>query len=67
MRVNVRRQQPADFEAAKIVYAEAFTRPDRSNLIPPEVGLFARLWEARDVIDGFRLPRSSSTTRSWVM
>jgi putative acetyltransferase len=50
--VIVRPQRPTDYEAAKVVYAEAFNRPDRTDPIPPEVALFTRLWEARDVIDG---------------
>lgn len=40
----VRPQEPRDYEAAKVVYAEAFRRP-------LEVGIFAALWEAKDVID----------------
>lgn len=51
MIVIVRRQDATDYEAAKVVYAEAFTRPDRDVAIPPEVGLFTRLWIAGDVID----------------
>lgn len=47
----VRRHAATDYEAAKVVYAEAFTRPDRVDVIPPEVGLFARLWTEGDVID----------------
>jgi putative acetyltransferase len=42
--VIVRPQEPRDYEAAKVVYAEAFRRP-------LEVGIFVALWEAKDVID----------------
>jgi putative acetyltransferase len=51
VRVIVRPQEPNDYEAAKVVYAEAFKRPDHLDLVPPEVGLLAALWEAKDVID----------------
>jgi putative acetyltransferase len=49
--VIVRPQEPGDYEAAQVVYAEAFKRPDHLDLVPPEVGIFAALWEAKDVID----------------
>jgi GNAT superfamily N-acetyltransferase len=49
--VMVRRQEPSDYEAAQLVYAEAFKRPDHPERIPPEVGLFSALWEAKDVIN----------------
>jgi putative acetyltransferase len=51
VRVIVRPQEPSDFEAAKAVYAEAFKRPDHVDRVPPEVGLFAALWVAKDVIN----------------
>lgn len=51
MRVIVRPQEPRDYEAAKVVYAEAFKRQDHGDRVPPEVGIFAALWEAKDVID----------------
>lgn len=40
----VRAQEPGDYEAARLVYAEAFGQQH-------EVGIFVRLWEAKDVID----------------
>jgi putative acetyltransferase len=49
--VIVRPQEPGDYEAAKLVYAEAFRRPDHPGRVPLEVGIFAGLWEAKDVID----------------
>jgi putative acetyltransferase len=49
--VIVRPQEPRDYEAAKLVYGQAFSRPDHLDTVPPEVGLFATLWEAKDVID----------------
>ena len=48
--MSVRRQDPSDYEAAQLVYAEAFKRPDHPEHVPPEVGLFTALWEAKDVI-----------------
>jgi putative acetyltransferase len=51
VRVIVRPQEPRDYEAAKVVYAEAFKRQDHGDRVPPEVGIFAALWEAKDVID----------------
>jgi len=48
--VIVRPQQRSDYEAAKFVYAEAFKRQDYGGRVPPEVGLFTALWEAKDVI-----------------
>ena len=50
-RVIVRPQEPGDYDAAKVVYAEAFKRPDHLDRVPIEVGIFAGLWEAKDVID----------------
>jgi putative acetyltransferase len=50
-RVIVRPQEPRDYEAAKIVYAEAFRRQDDADRVPLEVGIFVALWEAKDVID----------------
>lgn len=47
----VRRQEPRDYEAAQVVYAEAFKRPDQPERVPSEVGIFTALWEANDVID----------------
>ena len=47
----VRRQEPSDYEAAQVVYAEAFKRPEHPEGIPLEVGIFTALWEANDVID----------------
>ena len=44
MRVIVRPQKPGDYDAAKVVYAEAFGQQ-------LEVGIFVALWEAKDVID----------------
>jgi putative acetyltransferase len=49
--VIVRPQEPGDYEAAKVVYAEAFGRTDHGDRVPIEVGIFAGLWEAKDVID----------------
>jgi putative acetyltransferase len=49
--VIVRPQEPGDYDAAKVVYAEAFKRPDHVDRVPIEVGIFAGLWEAKDVID----------------
>jgi putative acetyltransferase len=49
--VIVRPQEPRDYEAAKVVYAEAFKRQDHGDRVPLEVGIFAALWEAKDVID----------------
>lgn len=40
----VRAQEQGDYEAARLVYAEAFGRQH-------EVGIFVGLWEAKDVID----------------
>jgi putative acetyltransferase len=51
VRVIVRPQEPGDYEAAKVVYAEAFERPDDLDRVPLEVRIFAALWEAKDVID----------------
>ena len=51
VRVIVRSQEPRDYQAAKVVYAEAFKRQDHGDRVPPEVGIFAALWEAKDVID----------------
>ena len=51
VRVIVRPQEPRDYEAAKVVYAEAFKRQDHGDRVPPEVGIFTALWEAKDVID----------------
>src|SRR6187431_3441743 len=56
--VIVRKQQPDDYEAIRHVYAEAFRRPrfrqpQNPGSVPPEVGLFEALWEARDVIPEF--------------
>jgi putative acetyltransferase len=51
VRVIVRPQEPSDYEAAKFVYAEAFKRQDHGDRVPPEVRIFAALWEAKDVID----------------
>src|SRR6186997_816556 len=51
VRVIVRPQEPHDYEAAKAVYAEAFKRQDHGDRVPPEVGIFVALWEAKDVID----------------
>src|SRR6476620_6593785 len=51
VRVIVRPQEPRDYEAAKVVYAEAFKRQDHGDRAPPEVGIFVALWEAKDVID----------------
>jgi len=48
--VIVRRQEPRDYEAAQVVYAEAFTRPDQRERVPVEVGIFVALWEANDVM-----------------
>jgi putative acetyltransferase len=48
--VIVRRQEAIDYEAAQLVYAEAFKRPDHAGRVPPEVRLFTSLWEANDVI-----------------
>ncbi len=45
----VRAQEPRDYEAAKVVYAEAFKR--RDDRVPREVEIFVALWEAKDVID----------------
>ena len=46
---------PEDYEAILHVYAEAFRRPRfrpplSSDCVPPEVGLFAALWNAGDAI-----------------
>jgi putative acetyltransferase len=49
--VIVRRQEPSDYEAAQVVYTDAFKRPDHPERVPTEVGIFAALWEAKDVID----------------
>ena len=54
----VREQQADDYEAIRHVYAEAFRRPgfrppQNPGSVPPEVGLFEALWEARDVIPEF--------------
>ncbi|HEU5216533.1 MAG TPA: N-acetyltransferase [Gaiellaceae bacterium] len=51
----VREQQADDYEAVRRVYAEAFRRPgfrppQSPGAVPPEVGLFAALWEAGDAI-----------------
>ena len=56
--VIVREQQADDYEAIRHVYAEAFRRPgfrppQNPGSVPPEVGLFEALWEARDVIPEF--------------
>ena len=51
VRVIVRRQEPRDYEAVKVVYAEAFKREEHGDRVPLEVGIFAALWEAKDVID----------------
>jgi predicted N-acetyltransferase YhbS len=50
--VIVRPQEPRDYEATKVVYAEAFRRADQGDRVPLEVGIFVALWEAKDVIDG---------------
>jgi hypothetical protein len=36
VRVIVRPQEPRDYEAAKVVYAEAFKRQDHGDRVPPE-------------------------------
>jgi putative acetyltransferase len=46
----VRPQEPGDYDAAKVVYAEAF-KQDQADGAPIEVGIFVALWEAKDVID----------------
>jgi putative acetyltransferase len=46
----VRPQEPADYDAAKVAYAEAF-KQDQADGAPIEVGIFVALWEAKDVID----------------
>src|SRR5436190_683235 len=51
VRVIVRPQEPRDYEAANVVYAEAFRRRHHGDRVPPEVGIFAALWQAKDVID----------------
>ena len=53
--VIVREQQADDYEAIRHVYAEAFRRPgfrppQSPGSVPPEVGLFAALWQAGDAI-----------------
>lgn len=57
-RVMIREQHPDDYEAIRHVYAEAFRAPRfrpplGSDRVPSEVGLFAALWTAGDVIAGF--------------
>ena len=47
----VRPQEPRDYEAAKVVYADAFRREDQGDRVPLEVAIFVALWEAKDVID----------------
>ena len=49
--MTVRRQEPGDYDAAQVVYAAAFARAEHPERVPPEVDLFAALWEANDVID----------------
>ena len=51
MRVIFKPREPRDYEAAKVVYAEAFKRQDHGDRVPSEVGIFAALWEAKDGID----------------
>ena len=51
----VREQQADDYEGIRHVYAEAFRRPQfrppqKPGSVPPEVGMFEALWEARDAI-----------------
>ncbi len=53
VRVIVRPQEPRDYEAAKVVYAEAFKRQDHGDRVPPEVGIFAALWEAKEGVPVF--------------
>ena len=53
--VTVREQRADDYDAIRHVYAEAFRQPEfrppqDAGSVPPEVGLFAALWEAGDVI-----------------
>jgi len=53
--VIVRKQQADDYEAIRHVYTEAFRRPrfrrpQNPGCVPPEVGLFEALWEARETI-----------------
>jgi putative acetyltransferase len=48
--VFVRRHDPGDYEAAKLVYAEAFKRPDHPERIAPEVGIFVALSDADDML-----------------
>jgi putative acetyltransferase len=50
VRVLVRPQEPRDYEAAKVVHAEAFKQQEHGDRVPAEVGFFAALWEAKDVI-----------------
>ena len=54
----VREQEADDYEAIRIVYAEAFRRPlfrrpQNPGSVPPEVGLFEALSEAGDAIPAF--------------
>ena len=62
--MTVREQQIDDYDAIRHVYAEAFRSPrfrppQDPGSVPLEVGLFAALWEAGDIIPELSLTAST--------
>jgi putative acetyltransferase len=48
--VTVRPHEAGDYDAIRHIYAAAFARPEDSESVPLEVGVFEGLWQAGDVV-----------------